>query len=182
MKFSRILLLLLPVMLAASGCKPTEKNYRDAYEVASRRQQDAVADMGIPAGTLLGSDLWSWRVVDGDSIRICHSRISVLPEQPDSIGKDHYGVVVGIFSMHTNAGALASDLRADPRRLGLNKLEGVRVAPLAATDGRDRYFTIAALAPALKDATAAARYIEEHSSGFRFVGIPAPLIIYIPGQ
>lgn len=81
MKKSLILLSVAIAMTGMVGCKPTEKNYQAAYDVAKKKRQasDALdAELGIPSGGLINTDGPMLHVVHGDSVYVKVDRVRML--------------------------------------------------------------------------------------------------------
>lgn len=109
------MLLLLLLLGVGAGCKPTEKNYRSAYDVARekrerdrRHQEELGNDMGIGGGEI--------RLSDSDATLTRIGEREVLTRnlnfsRADSVGT--YAVSVATFRMEANARAMARDLSED---------------------------------------------------------------------
>ena len=97
-----------------ASCKPTEKNYRSAYDVAiAKKQADQEA---LAADGLIAEDAPKARYIDGDTLYFANEIISVDKDfapfkenGPEELKA--YNVAVGMFKMNTNARAGASALR-----------------------------------------------------------------------
>lgn len=95
------------VALTLVGCKPTENNYKQAYDAALQKRQQAAEEQMRPASGLLSDDGPQLRVVDGDSIYVLSQRL-VLFDGSRLPGR--WALAVGAFKMDTNAKASASDM------------------------------------------------------------------------
>lgn len=92
--------------MALTGCKPTEKNYRAAYDAALNKRQQTQA--ALDADGLISEDAPRLRVVQGDSIYLINDVL-----RPNGVSKLKYmNVVVAKFKMPTNARAGAEALKA----------------------------------------------------------------------
>ena len=91
------------VALMFVGCKPTEKNYKAAYDAALARRQEAAKEQMRPAPGVL-------RVVEGASVYVLRERLRLL-DGTRLPGK--WSVCVGVFKMDTNAKAAVEDMRAE---------------------------------------------------------------------
>lgn len=178
----RVLILSILLISLIAGCKPTEKNYKEAYEAAQAKRNAVNISNGVNA-PLQGDDSFSIKVVNGDSVWVCHSRISLLPiagdnsQAPDADSQSlpaerfrelKYGLIVGSFSMPANANALAADLK----RMGH--------IGVPATDGLSKWYVLSDLYPTLDDAIEGSKAFHRENPTYIYVGIPAPLIVYIP--
>lgn len=99
-----------------TACKPTEKNYRLAYEKAQEKAHQGLTDEEYRMMTL--NDLPSYMRTATDSIRGFRESViwQYTPAAVDSGRKAvaaHYNLAVGKYSMLTNAKAHADRLAAD---------------------------------------------------------------------
>lgn len=152
------------MLVVAAGCKPTEKNYKAAYDAAVQKRQQAADEQMRPATGLLSDDGPQRRVVDGDTVYVLRERILALDGSALS-GK--WGVAVGVFKIDTNAKAAASDLRG----------QGCPGAiPAKARGGK--FYTLAATVATLDSAKSAAADFSKRFKEYPYVGLPgAPVLI-----
>lgn len=157
--------ILLPAFLMA--CKPTEKGYKEAYDTAFNKRQEAMADIDV-SGAVDGIqrvDGPQLKEIDGVKVYILNQRIS--PESGEKL-PGNYNVAIGTYKMSTNCLAQAQNL----------KEEGFEAFAAKATDGM--YYTIAGSFDSLSDAV---KFSVKYKSGKNrvYVGLPdAPVIIYSP--
>ena len=146
------------------GCKPTEKNYKAAYDAALAKRQEAAAEQMRPATGLLSDDGPQLRVVDGDTVYVLKERIRMLD---GAQVPGHWAVAVGVYKMDTNAKASAADLRAK----GFPKA-------LVARAGGAKYYTVVSTVETLDSARVAARVFGMSFPQYPYVGLPgAPVLI-----
>lgn len=149
------------------GCKPTEKNYKAAYDAAKARREATVSEHGI-GGFLQNDETLSIRVVEGDSVWVSHERVGLRDAEGNPVKTEPvYGVGVAVFRMPTNAVALKDDLLKRGYEASL------------ATDGRDKWFVVSGLYSELGEAAKEARRFRDLNPSFIFVGLPSPVILYI---
>lgn len=156
------------VCMCLAGCKPTEKNYKSAYDAALEKRQAAVADLGVEIdGTRLEQvDGAQLREVDGVSVYVLNERIS--PADFISELPGNYNVAVGKYKMITNSKSQSEVLQKS----------GLHAFP--AKNSEDYYYTIAASFPSLTEAVEFYKNYQKNE-GNVFVGLPgAPIIIYSP--
>lgn len=107
--------ILLTMLIGMAACKPTEKNYRSAYDVAlekrereKREGEERRREMGLEDGAILQ---------DADGVRrISVGEREVLSRNLNFARADSvktYAVSVGTFRMPGNAKAMAADLDAE---------------------------------------------------------------------
>lgn len=148
-------------MMSMGACKPTEKNYRAAYDAAQAKRQAAAADDLIPAQGL--------QATDGPRLTtVGSSQIYTWSEPLKSTGFELgiCNMAVALYSMDTNARSLAERLQT----------EGYRAGVVTNADGK--FYVIASVTPTLEEAAAAVAEFEKRHSGFPYSGLPgAPLVL-----
>lgn len=146
------------------GCKPTEKNYKSAYDAALAKRQEAVAEQMRPATGLLSDDGPQLRVVEGDSVYVLKERIRM---QDGAAVPGRWAVAVAVYKMDTNAKASASDLRA----------QGFPAAFVAKAAG-GKYYTVVSAVETLDSARVASKVFRMSLPQYPYVGLPgAPVLI-----
>ena len=105
--------LLLIMLSSLTGCKPTEKNYRSAYDVARekrdrdrREREELRSELGIGEGVIQDVEGYSLATIGGGQVWTRHLNFS----RQDSVAP--YAVAAATFRMDTNARAMTSDLRS----------------------------------------------------------------------
>ena len=164
----KILFLFTFGLLILSGCKPTEKGYKSAYDAALGKRQAAMAelDVNLPEGAIQSVDGPQLKNVEGADVYLLNQRISPVEEEMKLPG--NYNVVVGTYKMSTNCMAQSRAL----------KEEGYEAFPAKATDGM--YFTVAGSFSSMKEAV---EFYKKYQAGKNrvYVGLPnAPVIIFSP--
>ena len=154
--------------LALTACKPTEKNYKAAYDAALGKREAAKAELGVnlPEGTLQSVDGPQLKEVNGVNVYVLNRRIR--PVEEGAALPASYNVAIGTYKMDTNCKAQVEALKA----------EGYEA--FAAKDAEPMYYTIAASFPTLDEAV---KFSEKYRKGKDrvYVGFPnAPVIIYSP--
>lgn len=119
-----LIVAVLALLLASMSCKPTENNYRTAYNAATQnrgKQKDLDRDLGIPDGGLLNEEGPQKVQLDSVSVKVGREFLSVVgddrhvdkkeefPPYPKFVQR--YVVVVAKYKMSTNAHAQSGDLR-----------------------------------------------------------------------
>ncbi len=111
MKINRIICIAACGLLLI-GCKPTEKNYQAAYEVAQNKKKAEAAadpDMALPATGLQRLDAPRTVEVDGENLNVKHIFIKYAGKD-EAPAMEKYNVAVGKYKMPTNALAQSEDL------------------------------------------------------------------------
>lgn len=154
---------------AMAGCKPTEKGYRQAYEAAKSKREQADPDEALLTGgyKLLNEESTNWRVIAGDSLQVQHMILKPTDDMkwPQS---GPYRLAVAMLKMTTNAKSMLSDLQ------GKGNLK-----PVIATDGKDTYYIIAGSATYADSLGNVLTTFKKENPGFQYIGLtPAkPLIV-----
>lgn len=152
------------LLIGATGCKPTEKNYQAAYEAAQRkRAADANdADMGLPAKGLQQIGAPVAKTVNGHEVL---TETKFL-KRPGGEFMNKYNVAVARYKMATNAKAQADRLTA----------EGYRAFQAEGTEGW--HYVIAGTFDTLAAAADLATGYARKNEPAAFVGLPgAPVVI-----
>ncbi len=151
-------------MIVLNACKPTENNYRQAYDAAKAKRDAANAEAMIPASGLLSDDGTSLKMVNGDSLFVSRDRLRREPGVTDSL--QHYIIGVGVFKMNTNAKAQAAALRE----------KGYEAHALMTTG--DRWYTVAGSAATIEGAQNFIKDFKRNNPGYPYIGLPgAPVVI-----
>ena len=154
---------LLAGLLLSVGCKPTENNYRAAYEAARNKREKANEEQLVPTTGLLSDDGPSMKVIEGDTVYVTRDRLRRDPETSELLKT--YNVAVGVYKMNTNARAQAAALSEK----GYN-------AFAVQTTG-DRWYTIVGSFDTLKDAQEFITGFKKKNPGYPYIGLPgAPVI------
>lgn len=157
----------LTAILLLPSCKPTEKNYQAAYDVAQKKKQAEKTDpdMAIPSTGLQRLDAPSQKEVNGDKVNVKHLFIKYVGkgESPEIL---RYNVAVAKYKMPTNALAQTEDLTQ----------QKYKAFPVEGTDGC--FYVIASTFSSLDEAAAFAKeYLKKHKPE-QLVGLDgSPLII-----
>lgn len=150
------------LVMGMGACKPTEKNYRAAYNAAQAKRQAAVADDFIPSQGLQSTEGPRLTTV-GESKIYTWSE----PLKSDSVKLGICNMAVGLYSMDTNARSLAERLRT----------EGYSQAGVV-TNGDGKFYVVAVVTTTLEEAAVAVAKFEKRHAGFPYSGLPgAPLVL-----
>ncbi len=180
MKNKYLSYLLLGTSLATlllSGCKPTENNYRQAYDAAlAKREKTEEKDIFIPEGGLQSLDGPQKRTF-GD-ITVLYEVKSLRWTQPadvkeggnveiDAPRPHKYNVAVGLYKMPTNAASQVEQLIAN----GYDRAFPAHVQ-------KDQNYAIAASFENIEDAAKFVDSFIKKNKGMNYVGLPgAPVVI-----
>lgn len=155
------------VALFVVSCKPTEQNYRAAYDAAREKREAAMREQMMPATGLLSDDGPQLRVIDGDSVYVLQENVWEIDSKPARrlMG---WHVAVGVYKMDTNAKANAASLKEAGYK-------GARAAK--ALD--NRYYTLITTVQTLDSARAAAADFRRSHRSYPYVGLPAaPVLLH----
>lgn len=160
--------------LALTACKPTEKNYRSAYDAAiSKRQAEHDA---LEADGLIAEDAPRPIYMDGDTLYFANEIIEIDTDfAPLKNGNANdsqapslkaLNVAVGVFKMNTNARSGASALRE----------KGFDAFPVKSLG--DKWYIIAGSGANLDEARAIIKDFKKKNPDYPFIGLGGhPVII-----
>lgn len=152
------------LLLSFGGCKPTEKNYKSAYDSALAKRQAAEADLQVPAGEriiLEGEPVP--RAFGSDTVYCLTVRVAPITDGSRSAGK--YALAVGCFKMPANALDQARALRD----------AGEESFAVRAQDSR--FYTLCGDYDSMEDAYAAYRLWKTKRPDYPSVGLPGITIL-----
>lgn len=111
MKADKLLIVFAMLAVCLVSCKPTEKNYKAAYDAAKAKREKAMDDDLIPEGGLLQDDgARPFQLADGRRVGYLREPVK---EADDSAEKMKYYVVVGAFKMRANAAGMMEQLKKE---------------------------------------------------------------------
>lgn len=157
-------------LLVLAACKPTEDNYRSAYDKASEaaRRKAVELSTGTDGMALESFDGPRVEVVDGDTILISPKRLKRFEGTEEAHAAATAGVAVAKYSMATNA------------RRQIQDLLGAYPEAFIATDGDDNYYVIIATANSSQQAAPVLSTFKDTHPGYPYIGLPGcPLIFAI---
>lgn len=158
-----ILALLLAGMTA---CKPTESNYKAAYDAAQQKRQAAAndPDLMLPAGALKSIDGPVKRDINGDSLYVIKEHLKFTGGVEHDFHK--WNVAVASYKMPTNCAAHVSELFT----------KGYKAFSVENPEGK--FYVIAGSFPELSDAAVFAKEYAAGKTSSDFIGLPGePVII-----
>lgn len=165
----RAMLTLCVLLTMLAACKPTEKGYRQAYEAAKSKREQADPDNDVLTGghRLLTDGATQWKVLDGDSLELQHKFIKPEKDTPWP-QSGPYRLAVAMLKMSTNANSMLADLK-----------KGRHLTPTIATDGKDTYYIIAGSATYVDSLGNVLSTFKKENPGFQYIGLPngRPLIV-----
>lgn len=142
------------------SCKPTEKNYREAYDVAIAKKQKAENDLN--ADGLISSDAPMRKIVNGDTL---YFKGAVLMLRPGEGELKEYNIVVDEFKMPTNARSGVAALKEG----------GFDAFPAKSTGGR--WYVVAGTSESLDGAASLIRKFRTRYPSYPYIGLGRPVII-----
>lgn len=150
----------------ATSCKPTEKNYRSAYDVANeKRERDNMEreersrEMGLSEGML--NDYPGVSIIGIGDSTVYSKHLNF--QRADSVAD--YAVSVATFRMESNAGAMAADLNRD-------KWHGCR-----ALKAQDLFYIIIGDVSQPEETLPVIDKFKKENPDWQYVGQPGPLVI-----
>ena len=166
MKIEYLISLALLALIVV-GCKPTEKNYKNAYDVALAKKQAAAESLDVDASDLQSVEGIRRQQVEGSSVSILSETVKPL-ESEQLGGEGAMAVVVGKFNMLTNARRQASDLASsDPDAI-------------VCTNGKGLYFVSIKRCASLQEAAEIVEDFKSRHPDYPFVGLDGdPVVVHI---
>ncbi len=158
---------LLVMVCLLAGCKPSEKNYRAAYEVAVAKRQSEAPDSSAGLGDAVRDGAPTRREVDGKTVWVLTEPLSRVDAQGAPAA---WNVAVAAYKMNANARSHAERLQG----------EGYEASLLKNSDGM--IYVVAASPESLAEAAA---FIEEFKSKHPdtvYVGLPEGATVISPGR
>lgn len=158
------------VILMFGACKPTEKNYRAAYDAAKAKREYKDPDEELLTGghKLLSDDATNWIVFGKDSLQT--ERIWLKPYDGATWPQSGpYRLAVAMFKMSTNANSELADLKKHGN-----------LTPVIAQDGQKRLFLIAGSATYPDSLGAVLATFRKEVPDFTYIGMTdsQPLVIF----
>lgn len=148
-----------------AGCKPTEKNYQQAYDAAKAKREAVAAETMVPTQGLQNDDGPQMRVIDGDTVYVDRTRLRTLEDKRPS---RMWYVAVGVYKMNTNAKANAENLRND----GYSDAVALKTFS-------NRWYTVCGGVNSLDSAAVVAKDFKKKHAGYPYVGLPkSPVLLY----
>lgn len=175
MKITRHTLLALPllgILCASTGCKPSEKNYKAAYDATLRKREAAkkLEQEIAPGVELVYENAPAKQTVDGTDVYVktlhlrCLDNGAPLPKP--------FMVAVGMYNLPTNARSQVADLKA----------QGYDGA-VAMIDMQSHYFAMAASFDNLAEAARFAKTFQEKHPSMPYVGLEgSPVVCEMAGR
>ena len=153
-------------MLSFVACKPTESNYKAAYDAAQQKRQAAANDPDIllPSGGLKNLDGPTKRDVNGDSVYVVKQHLKFVGGLEKVFHK--WNVAVAAYKMPTNCSAHVSELFS----------KGFKA--FSAENPEGKFYVIAGSFETLAEAAVFAKEYAYDKKASDFIGLPGePLII-----
>lgn len=161
------LIISLAGFIVLPGCKPTEKNYKAAYDAAlAKRQAEASdPDLNLPAEGYQSLDAPSSRKINGKDYLYQFLRLRPLDSNQELKA---YNVAVAVYKMPTNCNSQVNDLRdAGYKAFG-------------ARSGDDRFFVFVDGFSTIEEAAESVDAYEKKNKDAVYVGLPEnPVIIRV---
>lgn len=155
------------LVCALSGCKPTEQNYRAAYDAAQEKRKAAAArdeDSGVIPGVMQRFGEPVKKVVNGDTLNVSHEYLHFEGGTENVMHR--WNVAVAKYKMPTNCASQSSRLAGD----------GYPAFYVKGSQGS--YYVIASSFETLDDAAKFVKeYVRKHKNT-AYIGLDgSPLII-----
>lgn len=163
--FGNFLWIALLLMVFATGCKPTEKNYKDAYETALKKRDNSGLDYG------LGNEM-KVEAIDAPKKIIYNNKEYyvkveyVAPFETDLASRPKYMIVVAKYKMPTNARNQVEQLK----KSGFGNSMLVK-------DRDENYLVVADYAQTMDDIAQKADDFKKKYPNINFIGLYGDILI-----
>lgn len=157
----KVLSIMALAAIALTSCKPTEKNYREAYDVAVSKREKV--NESLAADGLISEDGPRREIIGGDTLYFVND---VIRHEDGNTPFKALNVAVAVFNMNTNA------------RSGAASLKGKGYDAQAARALDDKWYVIAGSFDTMDDTREfITRFIRENP-GYPYIGLSgSPVII-----
>lgn len=165
----KILLLAAGGILLLTACKPTEHNYRNAYDKAYEAAQRKAAEMSVSTdGAVLETfDGPRVEIVEGDTLYVSPVTVSGFETDGEKSRAGKIGIAVARYSMPTNARRHMADLAG--------KYPGASMA----TDGDDNYYVLIDRVASIPEAAAPLRGFRKANPDYPYIGLGGKALILV---
>ena len=155
------------LLLLLAACKPTEQNYKSAYDKAyeaaqQKKEQEAASATGAKLESLDGPRRDSF---DGQEFLVGHEKLKPYETSIPADGLT-YGVAISKFRMPTNARRQLDDIIKDYPEA------------FVATDGNEGFYLVIARVAAIHDAAAPIREFLRSNPSAGFMGLPGAPVVF----
>lgn len=155
------------VIIAAlmfASCKPTENNYKAAYDAALEKREAVSREQMLPATGLLSDDGPQMKILEGDTIFVL-KELLYRGEPAQKVAG--WKVAVSLYKMETNASANATDLQNS----------GWKNAFAAHAKGEKWYVVVDKTSTLDSARVIAKEFIKKHKN-YPYIGLPSsPVLI-----
>lgn len=151
-----------------AGCKPTENNYKAAYDKAydaARRhaEEQSFSSEGVKLESL---DAPRIEIVDGDTLLVGSKRVRPFETADSLTGTGAFGIAIARYSMPTNARRHVTDLRKEYPQAFI------------AEDGDDNYYVMIRRIPSIPEAAEPIRIFRLSHPDYPYSGLSSrPLLL-----
>lgn len=155
------------ILVGLSGCKPTENNYKAAYDAALSKRENVDTERQAMAGDhqVLSLDGPQKRTIDGQEVYVETRRVRPEGDWAPS-ARPRYMIGIGVYRMGANARALAERLRSEGYESFLGR------------DSDDRLWVVIPGGSHIREAVTICREFESRHKDMPWTGLPGcPVII-----
>lgn len=167
MSHLRILAVCFGIAAMLAACKPTEKNYKEAYDLALQKEREGLDEETF--AKIKAESEPKWRVIGTDSAQFEIRPFSPVSGEGAEIPLKPYNVAIGKYKMMTTAVSHRSRL-----------LEKKYPAAILTTPDKE-YYVIIAECEKIEDALDVIKSYTKENPEQKYIGLSRPLIA-IPVQ
>lgn len=149
-------------LLILAGCKPTEKNYKAAYEIAQGKKDKAKAEEDPEEAGMIRVGQPRTQVVNGEEVGVLNEYLSV----DKGVERKSVNVVVAQLKMPTNA------------KSGAENLCKMGYKAFAAQGQGDRWFVVAGSFDTMQEGLDFIKKFRTRNPEYPYIGLSgAPIIV-----
>lgn len=148
------------------SCKPTEQNYRAAYEAAQNKQQRIKEESDTDSLTLMTDDTPPRKTVGDKSAYVSQEPVTLYGDAEKTAPT--FNVAVAKYKMTANA-------QSHQERLIQKGLQSYLLAT-----PKGEFYVVAASFPTMAEAVTYAAEYKEKNPGLPFAGLPGEPVVIIP--
>lgn len=166
-KLTIVVLCVAALLFGTAGCKPTEKNYQAAYEIAKKKRQELKNDPDLDLSELKVIGEPEELNINGSLVKTVREPLRYLNSDKVECGK--YNVAVGAYRMQGNATAHK------------DRLVGSGENAVVAQNSKDIYYTIILSSPDRDEAIEKYNSLPRNSSNVIYPGLgSSPVLVFNP--
>jgi cell division protein FtsN len=156
---------LVVATLSFTGCKPSENNYRSAYETATKQKQAAAVDEDIDLTNVIMEDTPKRATTEVGDAYVRYDLLSVYGDAPKKLSR--FNLAVAAYKMRANAESDAEQLR------------NAGYDAFIMQDGKNTLYVMVASCDNITEAVTFLNEYKKKNPDRPYVGLPGEAVVYI---